>query len=340
MTTPNRPPADRDLREHATRRAELLALLDEADGLDIGDERPVLPRRGVFARYRLPLLAAASVAALVTGIAVALPDGDARSGHTPPAGPTNPPPPATGSPAPMVKPLVLPATMVPVPAGRDMPEALAREFVYRCVLTVPNSEGRAQTALAATFRPYFAVRTPRAGRPDSYFAIAVDDRARYVKCGGDAGPDSIPSPESGPTEDTAWTSGPVEYLGGGSESSQGRWTLEHWGRYTGAVTRITMDFGRGERDVVMAGGFWYGTSSNSRAGESEPSDDARIRGYDTSGALVWDSAKDSRRKGRSGCLRTPDGGIIGYVAPNPNGPPDTASCTPAVPWTAGEPSRP
>ncbi|MYW03985.1 hypothetical protein [Streptomyces sp. SID3343] len=395
MTIPNRPPADRDLREHAVRRAELLALLDDADNLDnldgsdgsngsngsnglVGSDgsngsndlvgsgglndvngligingldrfddvraQPGARRRGVVARFRLPLLAAASVAALVTGIAVALPDGDTRSHHAPPAEASNAPtpPPVSATPAPTAKPFTLPATMVAVPAGRELPEALARDFVYRCVLTVPNAEGRAQTALAATFRPYLAVRTPRPGRPDLYFAVAVDDRARIVSCSGDAGPDSLPSPLHGPKDDTAWMPGPIEIEGGESDSKQGRWTFADWGRYTGAVTRVTVDHGLGERDVLMAGGIWYGTMSASRAGEPEPTGDARVRGYDTSGTLIWDSVDHD--KGEYDCMRTPDGRVLGYLAAttsnpndpsNPNGPNgqrDPATCPSAVSW--------
>lgn len=88
----------------------------------------------------------------------------------------------------------------------------------------------------------------------------------------------------------------------------------------------------------MAGGVWYGTMSSNRVGDPEPSDDTRIRAYDTSGTLIWDSAKD-HRKGASDCARTPDGRVVGYVAPDVNGRQDSSTCRSAVPWTAGEPTR-
>lgn len=358
---PNHPPADRDLREHVARRAELLALLDAAEDLEgfdavprpdtfaagrepdhihrVGDRAPAR-RRGFVARYRLPLLAAASVAVLVTGITVGLPDDDTRSQRTPPAAPSSPAPPVTEAPATAAKPPTLPAGMLPVPAGREMPEALARDFVRRCVSTVPNPEGRAQPALAATFRPYLAVRTPRSGLPDLYFAVAVDDRARIVECRGDADPETFPSPTSGPIEDPEWMARPVEYQAG-SSSTRTRWTVEAWGRYSGAVTRVTTDHGRGEQDVLMGGGVWYGTLSSSTSGEPEPNDEyPRVRAYDKRGELIWDSERESRVRGSSNCGRTPDGRVVGYLAPDPNGSRNPLTCPPAVPWTAGEPNRP
>ncbi|OPC76571.1 hypothetical protein B4N89_47080 [Embleya scabrispora] len=330
----NRPPADRDLRDHDLRREEVLALLDAAEDVDLHPRLAALPaRRGLLARHRIPLLVAASVAALTTGIAVNLSDDDARSHHAPPAASGKASAASTESPVPVVKPPTLPAGMLPVPEGRAISEALARDFVYRCVLTLPGGDGRPQAAAAARFRPYLAVRTPRPGRPDLYFATAVDDRGQMVDCHGDAAPDSTPSPDSS-SRDGAWMIGPVEVLEGG-QTLQGRWTTEGWGRYSGRVTRVTMDYGRGEQDALMAGGIWYATGSSARAGDPEPAEDNRIRGYDASGALVWDSAKDHIR-GATDCARTPDGRILGYVAP-----PQrmlAQACPPAVPWTAGEPN--
>ncbi|GCE02171.1 hypothetical protein [Embleya hyalina] len=343
MTSPHHPPADRDLRAHAARRAEVLALLDDADGLDDADafvdtivpveiaaagaRRSGASRRGLLARHRVPLIAAASVAAVVAGVAVALPDSDAR----PHRGST------AASPSPAASTSMLPElsrNLLPVPADRAMSEPLARKFVADCVRTVPNPEGRPQTELAEKFRPYLAVRTPRSGRPDEYFAIAVDDRARFVGCGGEADPTSVPSPEGDP-RDTTWIDGPVDYGGGGGNSLAGNWTTSAWGRYTGAVSRITMDVGRGEQDALMAGGVWYVSASSRRPNEPVNNDD-RLRAYDASGALLWDFVPGKARSADD-CVRTPDGRTLSASPHDANAPTEPPKCRQAMRWTPGDP---
>ncbi|MGW9213410.1 hypothetical protein ACWGR4_41475 [Embleya sp. NPDC055664] len=347
MTSPHHPPADRDLRAHAARRAEVLALLDDADGLDdadafvdtivpveigaAGPRRSGAPRRGFLVRHRVPLIAAASVAAVAAGVAVALPHGDVRPhrGSTAASVAASPSPAASTS-----KLSELSRNMLAVPADRAMPEPLARKFVADCVRTVPNPEGRPQTEMAERFRPYLAVRTARPGRPDEYFAIAVDDRARFVGCGGEADPTSIPSPEGDP-RDTTWIDGPVDYGGGGGNSLAGNWTTSAWGRYTGAVSRITMDVGRGEQDALMAGGVWY-VSASSRRPNEPVNDDERLRAYDASGALLWDFVPGTARSADD-CVHTPDGRTPSASPHDANGPKDLPKCRQATRWAPGDP---